>query len=261
MALDIKNIIADALLSLCETIPLASMRISDILNESRVSRQTFYNHFRDKNDLIQWIYQEKLLYMWTHLEATSDYHFNMISYFKQIEKYHRFMTQACQITDQNCLRDFMLDYGKNYWIRWFKQKLHQESLPDNLLFAISYIANGSTSMIVEWIVNNMPISPESIAVEICNLRLYILSPYFIRYCPDFYIADQEEKSVLSALYRNHPPVSRFPLFWKRSRPFFVSITQNGPPQLAARFIYAVSQFYKPLYGLAERIDIYEKVPL
>ena len=53
MAIDVKALISDALLELCNEKPLSKISISDIQKKSGVSRQTFYNHFRDKNDLIQ----------------------------------------------------------------------------------------------------------------------------------------------------------------------------------------------------------------
>ena len=52
MAINVKNIIASALLELCETKSLEALTVKQILEKSGVSRQTFYNHFLDKNDLI-----------------------------------------------------------------------------------------------------------------------------------------------------------------------------------------------------------------
>ena len=57
MAINVKNIIASALLELCETKSLEALTVKQILEKSGVSRQTFYNHFIDKNDLIQYVYK------------------------------------------------------------------------------------------------------------------------------------------------------------------------------------------------------------
>ena len=45
MAINVKNIIASALLELCETKSLEALTVKQILEKSGVSRQTFYNHF------------------------------------------------------------------------------------------------------------------------------------------------------------------------------------------------------------------------
>lgn len=51
-----KQDIAGALLALAEEKPYAAITASDIIARSGVSRNTFYYHFRDKADLISWIY-------------------------------------------------------------------------------------------------------------------------------------------------------------------------------------------------------------
>ena len=48
MAINIKEILAEGLLKLCETTPLNTITIQQLLNQTGVSRQTFYNHFADK---------------------------------------------------------------------------------------------------------------------------------------------------------------------------------------------------------------------
>ena len=57
MAIDIHNLLADALLELCEEKLLINITVKDLLSKTGVSRQTFYNRFHDKNDLIQWTTQ------------------------------------------------------------------------------------------------------------------------------------------------------------------------------------------------------------
>ena len=59
MAINIHEIIGNALLEMCKTRPLKSITIKDILDKTGVSRQAFYNRFKDKNDLIQWVYEKR----------------------------------------------------------------------------------------------------------------------------------------------------------------------------------------------------------
>jgi len=61
LALDVKKVIADALLSLSEQKSLSKITIKDIQDETGFSRQTFYNHFRDMADLLHYIYRERIL--------------------------------------------------------------------------------------------------------------------------------------------------------------------------------------------------------
>ena len=56
MGIDIKKILVNGMLELCQTINLETLTIQQLLDHTGVSRQTFYNHFLDKNDLIHYIY-------------------------------------------------------------------------------------------------------------------------------------------------------------------------------------------------------------
>ena len=56
MAINIKNIITNGLLELNKNKSLESITVKQLLEKTGVSRQTFYNHFMDKNDLIQYVY-------------------------------------------------------------------------------------------------------------------------------------------------------------------------------------------------------------
>ena len=61
MAIDIKEILANGLLDLCHKKDLSQVTVKDLLETTGVSRQTFYNHFKDKYDLIKWIYLNEVI--------------------------------------------------------------------------------------------------------------------------------------------------------------------------------------------------------
>ena len=56
MAKYTKQMLADALYRTLEKKPLDRIRISDLTQECGVNRQTFYYHFHDIYELVEWIY-------------------------------------------------------------------------------------------------------------------------------------------------------------------------------------------------------------
>lgn len=54
--MNIKKAFSNSLLSLLYKKPLSKIIIGDLLEDTELSRQTFYNHFLDKNDLIAYVY-------------------------------------------------------------------------------------------------------------------------------------------------------------------------------------------------------------
>ena len=54
--MNIKKAFSNSLLVLLDKKPLSKITIGDLLEDTELSRQTFYNHFLDKNDLIAYVY-------------------------------------------------------------------------------------------------------------------------------------------------------------------------------------------------------------
>ena len=118
MAINIHEIIGNALLEMCKTRPLASITVKEILDETGVSRQAFYNRFRDKNDLIQWVYEHKVLSEFLKSGRASSYYLNTLNFYRAINVYRDFMRQACRMEGQNCLMDFIYAYATDYDLKW-----------------------------------------------------------------------------------------------------------------------------------------------
>ena len=56
MAQTTKKAFAASLKKLLSQKPLDKIKISDITNDCAVNRQTFYYHFKDIYDLLEWVY-------------------------------------------------------------------------------------------------------------------------------------------------------------------------------------------------------------
>lgn len=193
MALDIKSILADGMLSLCETIPLSSMTIKDLLNKTTVSRQAFYNHFRDKEDLIQWIYVHKILGSFNDDEYFSKYYENTLEYYQNVAKYHRFMKQAVSMKGQNCLSDFMINFSIEYDKRLYEKLSGKKPLPDDLAFASTYHSMATISSCIAWIMSDMPFPPETMAKYMVTLRDINLGQSIFGEGTHFHHQDKNEK--------------------------------------------------------------------
>ena len=175
MPIDIKAIIADTLLELCEEKPLKKITILDIQKKSGISRQTFYNHFKDKLDLIQYIYENKIIGSWKNPDSSDlDYYEATLSAFKSDVKYHSFIKQACALTGTNCLVDFMYKHSREFDRAWY-QSFHDRPLSKEMLFASDYHSIAGIYMRIQWILDDCPISPEQLLHNILQMRYYSLN--------------------------------------------------------------------------------------
>ncbi|HJA42418.1 MULTISPECIES: TetR family transcriptional regulator [Lachnospiraceae] len=175
MAIDIHNMLAEAMLELCTEKPLASITVKDLLKKTGVSRQTFYNRFKDKNDLIQWIYEHKVLGNFLNNDPDFTYYENTLSFYRNIDAYRNFLKQACAIREQNCLMDFMLWFVVDYDIRWHTYHNGGKPLSREQLFATKYHSIASIQTAVEWIMSSDPEPPEVMARRITLIRKISLS--------------------------------------------------------------------------------------
>ena len=170
MAINVKNIIASALLELCETKSLEALTVKQILEKSGVSRQTFYNHFIDKNDLIQYVYKEKIIPDFHDNNMNISFYDSLVIDFENMKKYHHFMKQACLMEGQNCLKDYIFNHCKEFDLKWHQELYGDEPMPESLRFATEYHATASSSMTLSWILSDMPVSCEEISKMITEMR-------------------------------------------------------------------------------------------
>ena len=170
MAINVKSIIATALLELCETKSLEALTVKQILEKSGVSRQTFYNHFIDKNDLIQYVYKEKIIPDFHDNNMNISFYDSLVIAFENIKKYHHFMKQACLMEGQNCLKDYIFNHCKEFDLKWHQELYGDEPMPESLRFATEYHATASSSMTLSWILSDMPVSCEEISKMITEMR-------------------------------------------------------------------------------------------
>lgn len=170
MALNVKEIIADSLLEMSTECLLSEITIKDILEKSGVSRQTFYNHFLDKNDLIQYIYLNKIIKEFDSTSESLDFYSSLVKSLKRMETYSGFLKQACMLEGQNCLKDFIFKHCRDFDMEWHQKRYGEKKMPEELKFATQYHATASSSMTLSWILSDMPVPAEEMAKLITTLR-------------------------------------------------------------------------------------------
>lgn len=170
MGIDIKKILVNGMLELCQTINLETLTIQQLLDHTGVSRQTFYNHFLDKNDLIHYIYNTKIIPDFNNQKTIVDFYESLLITFKNMQDYHVFMKQACMMDGQNCLRNYIFEHCKSFDMEWHQKLYGHKPMPDALKFATEYHATASSSMTLSWILSDMPVSCEEMAKMIVDMR-------------------------------------------------------------------------------------------
>ena len=176
MAINVKQIIVDTIYELSREKPLSKVTVLDISKRSGISRQTFYNHFKDKNDLIRWVFI-CTLDRWDLVEKEGYYAYLCDLYRKAQENGH-FLRQACMLAGQNSLVEEIYIITYKYHRRHILMQLGEKQLPAQLEYALRFDAYGSTNCYIQWLVERMPITPEDMALYAYESMPQIIRQYF-----------------------------------------------------------------------------------
>lgn len=154
---------AKAIKSLIKKQPLDKITVTDIVSTAGKTRQTFYRHFQDKYDLVNWYFEKLVLKSFEEMNQGGSLQEALNLKFAFIEQEHAFFKEAFKSNDYNNLihYDFCCIYD------FYKEYIHKntgKTLASDIDFLLKMYCRGSVDMTVEWVLNDMPISKEDIVI-------------------------------------------------------------------------------------------------
>ena len=102
-----KRAIAAAMKQVMEAKTFADISISDITTGSGVSHKTFYYHFRDKYDLVNWIFKTEVMDRILATTTLANWAEGSLLLCRHIRDNKAFYTNAINATGQNCFTEFL----------------------------------------------------------------------------------------------------------------------------------------------------------
>lgn len=177
MIIDTKKILADSLISLSDEIALEKITVQMIVKNCNAGRQTFYNHFKDKYDLINWIYETRLVETidsWSMDSSVLDF---MNKVFRIFWEHKEFYRKSIKIKGQNSFPDFLVETSRNFYINHITAKYGADKITKELLYAIDMVCYGGTAICVNWIQGGLVENPEYIARQLVDNYPSILKEY------------------------------------------------------------------------------------
>ncbi len=92
---------AKAIKSLIKTQPLDKITVTDIVFQAGKTRQTFYRHFQDKYDLVNWYFEKLVLKSFEEMRQGGSLQEALNLKFAFIEQEHAFFKEAFKSNDYN----------------------------------------------------------------------------------------------------------------------------------------------------------------
>ena len=174
-----KELLAGSFLELAEKVPINKITIANIADNCGVTQPTFYRYFKDKYDMIAWIYAREAGkniskvgmdgYVWkdTFLDGMRFYDEN-----------RKFMVNALKHTSG---RDSFLLQMSDMNIRFIeneiKKKLDVSECPQDLSAIVKMFCYGTNQFLYDWLIEKSDLSYEQVADLMEKSIPQVLRPY------------------------------------------------------------------------------------
>ena len=134
---------------------IEKITIKDITDKAGVIRPTFYNHFQDKYELIEWIVMEQIIRPAAPLIENGMFNEAVVLMFTSLEKDKPFYMNAVKLEGQNSLQSIAVEKKgpkmdkAHPWITYER--------------VAQFYAQSMCYIVIEWIKSGMNIPPREIA--------------------------------------------------------------------------------------------------
>ena len=159
---EMKYRLAEAVKVCMKTTPVEKITVKEIVDACGTTRQTFYRHFQDKYDLVNWYFDKILLESFEHMGEGETIYEGLVKKFQYIQKEKLFFKMAFKSDDQNCLRDHDFELILAFYENLIREKTGK--IPDETIHCIlEMYCQSSIYMTVKWVLGELECAPEGLA--------------------------------------------------------------------------------------------------
>lgn len=169
----IDTLLAESFKELVLKQPIEKITIKEITDKAGVIRPTFYNHFQDKYELLEWIISNQLLVPMEPLLQNGMVNEALLLLFTNIEKEREFYMKASRLEGQNSFADIAKLCVERLLIKIMqsagvgKKPKYVWLTPERIA---EYYAQSMCYVVITWIQSGMTIS----ARELVEIYDYII---------------------------------------------------------------------------------------
>ena len=171
-----KRALANALKDLMQTVPFAKISVADICEKCDMNRKSFYYHFQDKYELMNWIFDMEFIEFIKQGDADQSIE-EMTALFRILYDNRAFYRNALSVQGQNSLSEHIRDIA----LPILQSKLQEALSKDDSGFYVEFFLDALLGAIVSWIKDENCEPPEKFIPHffscILSTAKYILKKY------------------------------------------------------------------------------------
>lgn len=162
-SINTKRLLAQSLKTLTEHKNLKNITIVEICNQANLNRHTFYYHFKDKQDLVNWIYKDEIIKELSKITADKHWSVGTLIILNGLKSSKSFYINALKTEGQNSFKECLFLETLNNFRDVINKILNTRKIKTNKLdFIARFYAYSFTYMTIEWIMDDMKDSPEEL---------------------------------------------------------------------------------------------------
>ncbi|MBM7712125.1 TetR/AcrR family transcriptional regulator [Enterococcus xiangfangensis] len=162
-----KETFVQALVALCQEKNYDKITVQDISQETGLNRQTFYYHFKDKNDLLHYAYyQHGLQYLVSDELALTNWEESVLKMLKEMQIFHQFYLNTVKSTPKVLTKEFN-ELSKRLFFRLFDEVDQEGALSStDKEFYARFLAHGCGGILTDWLLAGADQPPITIAAQL-----------------------------------------------------------------------------------------------
>lgn len=158
-----KSIISDAMKQLMKEKLFSDISVSDIINRCSISRKTFYYHFADKYDVVNWIFYTEMFDSILESTTLENWIEGSIKFCSYMYNNKKFYTNALSVNGQNSFTEYLNNLTRMQVEKLCTEACGNKSInKDDKSFMIDFYYSAFIGILTAWIKNGMKDSPELI---------------------------------------------------------------------------------------------------
>jgi len=181
-----KKRMADAFKKLMTRKQFSAISISDICDECGMHRKSFYYHFKDKYELVSWIYDDEVRHR-VYDKGADKTAVKMYILIEYMYDNKEFYARLLEVEGQNSFREYFRGKIHSAVTAEIQTAFKGEGTDE---YRTDFITEAVTAIFIQWIKSKEPLQPENFINQINNC-------FYITYklCSNIISAEEPEKTV------------------------------------------------------------------
>ena len=158
-----KKALAQALKNIASKKEINKITINDITEECEVNRQTFYYHFKDIYDLLEWIYTNEVIERIEDIEEKENWQEGFLYLFEYMLDNRKFIYNTYYSVSREFLLNFTYKQTNTLITKVINEKVKGKRIKEeDKEFISNFYKHAFVGIVQEWIIRGMIEEPKNI---------------------------------------------------------------------------------------------------